>query len=260
MVKKEVFTVKVEDKDVEFAVLAPNPAQYHKAQLHYNKCFAEALQSGAILKAALHNYMRKQNLWDDDKQAEYDEQLRILDDGEKRLSKGEMKKSEGRKIALDMRNARNRLQNLLSTTIDLHSSTAEGIAENSKFNYLVALVTVYNADGKPYFADMDDYEAKWHNADAAAIAAANRFANIYYGLASDNERKLPENKFLMEYGFVDEKLRLINKDGKFVDLDGRLIDEYGRYINESGETIDSEGNLIDDAGNYKVDNPVFYDD
>ncbi len=258
--KKEVFTVKVNDKDVEFAVVSPNTQQMHKAQLHYNKLFAESLQNGAILRAKLYDYMRKQNLWDDDKQKEYDECMQAIDDGEKKLSKGQMKKSEGREVALSLRHARNRLQGLVSNTIDLHSSTAEGVAENGKFNFLVSLCTVNNADGTSYFKDLQDYEDKWQQADPVTLAAANHFANIYYGLTSDNERKLPENQFLTKYGYVDDKLRLINKEGKLVDFNGKLIDEFGRYVNEEGQIIDDEGNPIDETGAYKSENPIFYDD
>jgi hypothetical protein len=205
--------------------------------------------------------MRKQNLWDDAKQIEYDDSLKTINDGEKKLAKGYIKKSEAKKIALDMRLARAKLQRLLSSTVDLHSNTAEGQSENDKFSFLVSLCTVYNKDGKPYFKDLPDYLQKWQDGDSVAISATNKFANIYYGLASDNEKKLPENKFLAEYGFVDDKLRLVDKDGHLVDMDGKLIDEFGRYIDDKGDLIDSEGTPIDEMGNYKsTEPPVFLED
>ena len=65
---------------------------------------------------------------------------------------------------------------------------------------------------------------------------------------------------MKQYKFVDDKLRLINKDGKLVDEQGRLIDENGRFINEKGEFVDKDGNLVNSEGDYVVEFTPFLDD
>jgi hypothetical protein len=79
-------------------------------------------------------------------------------------------------------------------------------------------------------------------------------------LDSDFEKKLPENKFLLDYKFINDDLRYVNNGGKLVDEDGRLVDENGRYVNEEGKFVDRDGNLVDEKGDYIVDFSPFTDD
>ena len=53
---------------------------------------------------------------------------------------------------------------------------------------------------------------------------------MLYGLDPDYDSKLVENEFLVDYGFADKELRLINEDGHLIDSEGRLIDEDGRFV------------------------------
>jgi len=117
---------------------------------------------------------------------------------------------------------------------------------------------VYNDTKEPYFKSYEDYNNR--STDSVAILAAQNLANMLYGLDDNYEEKLPENKFLKQYKFIDSKLRLINKDGKLVDEKGRLINENGRFINEQGQLIDKDGNLVDQDGDYIVEFSPFLDD
>ena len=71
-----------------------------------------------------------------------------------------------------------------------------------------------------------------------------------YSLDKDFEAKLPENRFLVNKGFVNDDLALVNKDGITVDTQGRRINELGHYINDDGQRTDIDGNLLDEDGNY----------
>jgi hypothetical protein len=81
-----------------------------------------------------------------------------------------------------------------------------------------------------------------------------------YGLDSDFEKKLPENKFLITYKLVNEDLEYVDSKGRPVDEEGRLIDENGRFINEEGKFVDKDGNLVDDKGDYVIEFKPFLDD
>jgi hypothetical protein len=117
---------------------------------------------------------------------------------------------------------------------------------------------VYNDTKEQYFKSYEDYNNR--SSDPIAILAAQNLANMLYGLDDNYEEKLPENKFLKQYKFVDSKLRLINKEGKLVDEQGRLVDENGRFINDKGEFIDKNGNLVDQSGDYIVEFSPFLDE
>jgi hypothetical protein len=255
---KQVFTVKVDDKDVEFAVIRPTADMQQKAQIYYNKMFGEALRSGAILKESLLSFMKKQDLWDGAKQTEQDELLKILEDGTKKLSRGNIKLSEAKRIALDMRVARVKIQELLSDVTELYPNTVEGQADTARFNYLTAMCLVYNNSGERVYSTVEEY---LKNTDSEiAINGSVHFSQLYYGVDNEQRALLPENKFLIKYEFVNKDLQLVNKEGQLVDSDGKRIDEFGYYLDDDGNRIDRDGNPLDENGCYKFETQPFLDE
>jgi len=105
---------------------------------------------------------------------------------------------------------------------------------------------------------MDDYLE--NSTDEEAFLGAQTLAQMMYGLDKDFEKKLPENKFLVDYGFANENLHLINKEGNLIDVDGNLIDEQGRYIDKDGNVIDREGRKVNEEGQYEVESQPFLDE
>lgn len=256
--KEAVFTAKVDGKEVEFKVVRPSMKQLQEAQKVYGKAFREGLEGGLLVRERLDDYLTKQNLWDAEKEMQFKTLQAEINNTEKALAKGGIKKSEAFKLAVNARKCREKVRNLVAVKRNLDENTVEAQADNTRFNYLVSATLVYNANGKPYFKDMDDY---LNRADSElASEAAGRLATLMYGLDNDYEANLPENKFLKMAGYVDEKYRLINKEGKFVDEDGKLVDENGRYINEKNQFTDREGNLVDKEGNYIFEFKPFLDD
>ena len=252
------FTATVDGKETEFTVLTPSNAHYVEAQKVYNNAFSDAVKSNAIVRAKMEDVLRDQGLWNDQKEAEYTQIVQEIADGERTLKKGGIKLSQAKDLALDMADKRTKLRDLISVRTSLDNQSAEGQADNAKFNYLVSACVVYKENNRPYYKSLEDYL----NASASEVSTegAKILANMLYGLEDDFEKKLPENKFLQKFKFVNEDLQLVNKDGHTIDRQGRLIDKYGRYVNEKGEYVDRQGNLIDDSGDYIVDEQPFLDD
>jgi len=152
------------------------------------------------------------------------------------------------------------MRELLGERSQLDNMTAEGQMENEAFNYLVSQCLVYNKDGveHKFFASYEEFLAS--DESNVAIEASRKLASLIYDIGENYEKSLVENKFLLEYGFVDDDLRFINDEGKFVDREGRLLDEEGRFINTKGEYIDTDGNLLTKDGEYKVEFKGFTDD
>jgi flagellar basal body rod protein FlgG len=72
---------------------------------------------------------------------------------------------------------------------------------------------------------------------------------LYYGSDPEQNKKLPEFRFLNRFGYVNELFQFLNQDGKPYDRDTNLlINEKGHFINENGERIDKYGNLLDEQG------------
>lgn len=258
VMKIETFKVKKDDKEIELAVRSPSLEDQREAQKIYNQAFTDAIKSKSVVRAKLDDLLEDQGLWNQEKQAKFTELQQQILDGEKRLAKGGFSLKEAKNLAIEMKRTREEIRELISVRTSLDNHSAEGQADNAKFNYLVSSCVVYKENNQKYFKNLEDYMNK--SDDPAALLGAQKLANMIYGLDNNFEKNLPENKFLQRYKFVDEKLRLINKDGKLVDIDGRLIDENGRFINEKGEFVDKNGNRVDKDGEYIVDSQPFLDD
>ncbi len=252
------FSMIIDGKNLNFIIKSPSLTDQREAQKVYNQAFSDAVKSGCIVRGRLDDLLKEQGLWDDAKQMKMNTLQRELLDSEKVLAKGGISINSAKGTANKMKETRDGLRELISVRTNLDNHTAEGQADNARFNYLVSCCLVYNDSKKPYFEGYDNYLNR--ASEPIAIKGAQLLANIMYGLDNDYEKKLPENKFLIKYKFVDEKLRYVNKDGKLVDEESRLVDENGRFINDKGEFVDKTGNLVDKNGDYVIEFEPFTDD
>jgi hypothetical protein len=243
----ETFSFNVDGREQEFTIRSPSLADQREAQKVYNQAFSDAVKSGCIVRARLDDLLKEQGLWDDNKQIKFNTIQQEILDCEKSLAKGGISLKSAKDIAVKMKKLREDLRDLISVRTNLDNHTAEGQADNARFNYLIAASLVYSSTKDKYFKNYEDYLAR--ASEPIAVKAAQILANMLYGLDSDYEKKLPENKFLIKYKFVDDRLRLVNKDGRLVDTEGRLIDEFGRFINDKGDYVTDFKPFIDDDGN-----------
>jgi hypothetical protein len=256
--KTREFKYTLNDKDTTFLVRSPSINDQKEANKVYNTAFSEAIKAKALVRAKLDDVLVEQGLWDNDKQEKFNKLQNNILEGERVLAKGGISLKEAKRQALNMRKYRAELRDLIAVKTNLDTHTAEGQADNARFNYLVSCCLVYNDTKEPYFKGYEDYLGR--ASDPVAVLAAQNLAAMLYGLDSDYEEKLPENKFLKKYKFIDTNLRLVNDNGQLVDEENRLIDEKGRFINEAGQFVDKDGNLVDKDGEYVVDFSPFLDD
>lgn len=255
--------------EVTVLVVKPSPDIYRDSQTAYNKAFREALESGALLRQKLTDYMEKQGIWDDTKQKAYDKLLDEINAKGEALQKGGIPIKDAREVALSMRKQRGEFRSLIAERSALDTNSVEGQADNARFNALICLCVLDPNTKKPIFQKQEDYdnlaEEPW------AVKAAGSLANMIYEIDPNYDANLTENKFLVNYDFANEELRLVNADGHLIAIDEedgteRLINEGGRYvayhedgtqyfINMDGEEIDQEGEkvlefspFLDDSG------------
>jgi hypothetical protein len=243
------FKGNVEGQETEFFIKEPSLHQQREGQKVYNQAFSDAVNSGSIVRARLDDLLKEQGLWDENKEAKFASLQTQINDNEQKLAKGGISLSEARNVALEIKKRREEMRNLISIKTNLDTHTAEGQADNARFNYLVSCCLVYNNNkNKPYFKSYEDYLNR--SSDIIGVLGAQKLASMLYGLDSDFEKKLPENKFLIDYKFVNDDLRFIDKKGRLTDQEGRLVDKNGRYINEKGEFVDKNGHLVNQNGEY----------
>jgi hypothetical protein len=235
------------DKDgstVKTLLRQPTAQDYRDSQVQYNETFRKALDSGALLRQKLTDYMTEQGIWDQDKQDENDKFIDDIAGREEALKGGGIRLSRAKEVALELRELRANFRELLSEKNALDANSAEGQADNARFSELIRLCILDPATKTPRFPDQDAYDK---NADEPwVVEAAADLAGMIYGLDPDYDKNLEENKFLKEFKFVDEDLRFLNDEGHLVDTDGRLVNQDGRFIayrTEEGKKNKDEDDL-----------------
>jgi hypothetical protein len=257
--KTKTFKIKINEKETEFLVKTPSINDQREAQKVYNQAFTDAIKSKCVVRAKMDELLEDQGLWNQDKQIKFTKLQQDILDSERKLAKGGISLKEAKEIAIQMKKDREEIRSLISVRTSLDNHSAEGQADNARFNYLVSSCLVYNDSNKqPYFSNMEDYLNRSN--EEVAIVAAQHLASMLYGLDNDYELNLPENKFLKKFKFIDEKLRYINKQGQLTDADGRLVDENGRYVDDKGNFVDKFGNRVDKDGEYVVEYKPFLDE
>lgn len=248
-------------KEIELAVVKPSYELQQKAQIFYSKTFKKYAEAEALLRPNLDDILRKNKLWDDEKEKQLKEVQSRINHNVFKITKGGCKLSDAVKAAKQIIKDRMEILNMTIKKNELDRNTAEYLAENERYNYLVAGCTVYNDSGERFFKNYDEFLKFDEKNGVVTNLAGQKFWELTSGLDQDIRRNWPEYKFLSKYGFCDDKLRLIRKsDGKFVDLDDNLVDEDNRRVNENGQLIDLEGKVIDKDGNYVVEFEPFIEE
>lgn len=219
-----------------------SPEAMSEGKKAHNKAFREALEDGALLRKSLTKYMREQGAWDDKKESEYQEYIKKISDLEYRLSSGKMKISEGKALAVELSKCRNEFRELISERNMMDTNTAEGQADNARFNALVA-ACVFNYDTqKSVYSSLEDYHKR--GSEDLSVELAAKFANFLYGVDEKYDDNLVENKFLRRFKLIDEDGRFLDKDGNYVDVDGNRVDKDGYRLDAEGVRVDINGHRL----------------
>ena len=229
----------VVEGDVTVLVKKPNRKDLNDSQIAYNKAWRKSLEEKAILRQKLNDYLVEQGVWNDAKQKQYDDYIKKINERELLLKKGGIPLKKAKGIALELKRLRLEFRELISERTSYDNNTAEGTADNARFDYLVSVCVLDPSNKQPVFKDLDDYNER--GSEDWAVKAASELANFLYNLDPNYEKSLPENSFLSKFKFTNEDGKLVNKDGHLISIeeDGteKLIDEQGYYIayNEAGE-------------------------
>lgn len=249
------YTTKVDDKDFTYNIKKPTSKDYQEAKLYSNRIAAEITQQKTkegkpafLLRSQVGNLLVELGLWNEATQQALLDTSKEIIESERKLSRGGaagLTKNKGRELALEISRLRSKQFELLGKSREMDHLTLEAQVENANFDYLVANCLL-NEEGKCVFKDVEDYRE--NGGETWVSEAAGHLANILYGLDEDRTKNLPENKFLIKYGFVNESLQLVDKDGHLVNEDGKRIDKEGYLVNDSDERVDTQGNRLNEDG------------
>lgn len=254
-------SVSLEGNEVSVKVVSPNAKAVRDAQAAYNKVFRDSLENGSLLRQKLGEYMEEQGLWDEAKEIEYVEIMQSIGKDEEILETGGIPLSEAKEIAFGLKVKRAQFTELIAERNQLDAMTAEGTADNARFNSLV-VSCVLNLSGNQVWKSLEDYDLE--ASEPWAVEAASALANMIYGIDENYDQTRAEHKFLVAYKFTDNEGRRINEDGHLIDHEGRLINEDNHYIKYDDEgneiRITKDGEELDENGDIIKEFSPFLDD
>jgi hypothetical protein len=269
--------IKAKLNDKQIVVRLPTAEELKEGDRVHAKTYNECLDMGIPLAAKLEKSLREQNVWTEEMDKRFAELKRKLFDSELKLkrrtepmqkgSHGVFDKNTYYGLAIEMQELRNELFEMTSLRTSLEMNSAEGRASSARINYLIYACTVYEDTNKRVFSSYEDFsdKAQYKRSDddkeyPVIEQATSAFYELFFGNRRDSLKDLPENAWLIKYGFMDNELNLINKEGKRINRKGQLIDEFGRPVNDEGDLIDINGNAFTDEGEYLVEPQPFVDE
>lgn len=254
---REIKTKDSQENEKVIFVKKPTAKQLLDARAASIKVFTDALNSDAYTREQMADVMKERNIWGEKQEKQLEELSEKIRNGTRLLAQESLaKKEDGTpytleelvKLAFKVEEWRAEQINISLKQRELDQYTLQGQADNAEFNYLVANCT-FDEEKNLVFKGVEDYLDKQE--EPYAYEAARALAEITNKVDPDYEKKLPENKFLVRYGYKREKDLLLTRpeDNKLVDREGRLVNEKGFYVNEKDELVDKFGNRVDEDGN-----------
>lgn len=253
------FVVTENDKEINLTVKTPSLEDIEASDRVYAAKIASLIREDKkkklLLRSELDTFLRDSGVWtktDEDKVFKLRKDIDTLL-GE--LRKGGKKLTDGRTAAIAVMDKRNEIFTLMRKRQIFDDATIESVAENEKAEYFIYACTVYSETGDNYWSSFEDM--KNDRASEVYRKASELTLEVVFGNDPDLEKKLPENKWLKKYGFIDENLNYTDrKTGKFVDREGKPLpnieEQAAKIVENLVGDIKEETPFIDDDTNEPV--------
>lgn len=199
-----------DDKNFEFegkkySIKKPTARVSSEASRRYSVEFTNCLKKDLMTKQQMKDFLSEHGVWSEDKDKEEKKISEQINKLELEIYRGgpnskRMTLKEGQEKALEIKDLRGKYFALISERQSYEANTADALADNAKFDYLVS-ECVYNEDGSKVYNSYEDYQDKSN--DDLAYEAASQLAQMMYSLEDDFTKKLPENQFLTKFGLLD---------------------------------------------------------
>ena len=212
--KKEV---KFKVEEIEYTIRSPSFKCKQEARKKYRETFAEAVRSGALLRASLGKLAKDTGALPEDAEDTLKKLQDQIKEKESVIKRGGIELDDGRVIAMELLELRDKVNEVYEAVNSLDGHTAEHEAEVAQDLYLIS--QCLHVDKTPYLQDYSKFIAAEN--DPVIIAAIFNWQIAKHNL--DEIPKTIENDFLMEYNFVDSSGNFIDADGNFVSRTGSIV-------------------------------------
>lgn len=201
--------IKVDGKT--YIVKKPEVTEINAAKKFSSVKFSEYVRAGVMLRDELDSILAERGFqkWNKEKE----EQLKLLsdkiDENTENMSKKTLAKTKKKELALETRSLRVLFNILKAEQSKVYSHTVENKVDDDYFDFLVSQC-LFDEEGSKVFASFEDYQEK--SGEEIALRAAEKLAEMMFGLKEDWQKELLENKILLEQGVINEDLELVEKE------------------------------------------------
>lgn len=223
----------VENSQRPILIKDPTMEQDKKAREIYLNTYNQLRldkSNGFMPKAKIKDLMRELGVWDDEQEKRVQETSKKINELLQPLNEGGISLQDMKNRAYEAQILRNRLGMLFSVVTEYESNFSyESKADDAKFEYLLYNCAYYEDTGEKVFKNVEEYNScSDHDLINSVTSALSRHL---YGDFKELYKELPESKFLIDYGFLDEDLKPTEKISSpvessfkpFLDDDGNPI-------------------------------------
>ena len=248
------FTIQEENgKEIKLAIRRPQYDDIDEADKVYASKVARSVREKGnkklLLRSEIDSFLRETGVWTEVDEKAVSSVQKEIDECLGKLKKGGIKLSEGRQLCLDINDKRKEVMRIMSKRQIFDDTTIESMAEAERTDYLVYTCTVYADSGQNYWESFDDM--KNDKLSQVYRTASIKAMQLVYNVNPDFEKKLPENRWMLKYNFVDEDLNYINRKTK------EKVDRSGNPVQPLEDAVQEQ--LASLQGEIKEDTP-FIDD
>jgi len=250
----KTFEITKDDETIKLAVLPPTEKQLQDAEAKRINTISRLIKTGGkdlLSRVELEEFLRDNNIWSDKDEEKVQNLNEEIDELLSKLKKGGISVKEGRDICIYITEKRIEMLRTIAKRQSYDNATIESQAEQKRDEYLTYVCTVKEDDSELYWDSFDEF---LEDAGSEAYNGAVKRAMDY--LAGEDEtfeKRLPENRWLKKYGYLNDQLQYIDrKTGERVDKNGDPIDESADFVrsinNLQGEIVEEEPFVDEETG------------
>lgn len=253
MSRKEFVINEDSGKEVKLAIRKPQYEDFEEADRVYAGTVARLVRGSVgkklLLRQELDTFLREAKVWTQDDEKHVRTLQEEVDSLLKQVANGGRRVSEGRELCIKVMDKRKDIVRIMQKRQVFDDATIESNAENDKNDYIVYICTVYSDSGKNYWNSLEDMKNdKLSDAYRKASVAALEFIFNYN---PEFEKRLPENRWLKKYGFIDDNLNYVDRKT------GEKVDRFGKPVKEVEEDVQKR---VDSLQGEIVEESPFLDD
>lgn len=204
-------TIKTKDSqgnDVDLCLLPNNFEVARRCDIEFRKAWTFALKEGIDTHDVLKDVFAAQGLWTEEHEKEFKETGVALQAHILLLEKYKKVKDmeNGKKTALQLVDIRNKLMKMTERRQQPYLYSCEGVANEIRMEAYIAYAAVYADDHtKHYYKNYEDFKNR--REEQAAIDLWSFYLRDMLGENVGHIEQLPENRFLIEVGYLTKDLK-----------------------------------------------------